>query len=763
VLVFAEPLDFNLPAQSAADALLAFSHQAKVEVIFSFDELSRVRSQEVIGRYEPDVALGRLLQGTGFAALRNSNGKFVVTANSRPTGAVRGRLQTPTGAPATGVQVRLFDARQTVTTARDGEFVFLEVLPGTYRVIATGAGYNPVEITGVTVKANTTLTLPAATLQLATDPLQLDPYVVEGESARLRPIGRNRYPLMDRTASGNLDLFRTENDALPYVILDREQITRSGVVNLNEFLQRELLDGNSSTLPADQDTGVPAWVAASSNLSMRGDRQPDETVVLVNGRRLPEILTGGYGVVPPEVNLIPLGLVQQVQVLPISASALYNGNPVGGVVNIILRPDANSTEVTTTYTNALNDFDAPQFSVSLQHGQMLLGGKLKMRLSASFTESMPPTEQELQHRSGVTTLAVPLESPIYGATPNIRSEDGTPLAALGNSPVTSVAPGADGSGGLAAFAGRSGVRNQNFFDSPGALSVSASSLDYPYGRRQKRGAFFGSATYDAYPWLQIGFDGLYARTVVNPGYSVLHADLAVPGTASVNPFHQDLLVSLNDVAPALGENYSEAHIESFSGVLGLLFKLPADWRISVDGQYGRNITRYRGIAGVDRDRWEELVAAGRYNPFRDTQLFAPSQDFYDRALVFYGGLGKFETRGDYDTLDIAGRVTNQKLKLPTGLRTLNLGTDYRRTHLADYHQQLRYADDSLASDPAEYEGRTLERMSIFGELQAPVVPANRLPRWLTGVETDLAGRYVFADTSKETNFAPTLALKVDFT
>ncbi|MCC5023507.1 MAG: TonB-dependent receptor plug domain-containing protein [Candidatus Synoicihabitans palmerolidicus] len=77
-------------------------------------------------------------------------------------------------------------------------------------------------------------------------------------------------------------------------------------------------------------------------------------MVLVNGRRLPEVLTSvgsqgaSNGYQPPDVNFIPLSLVQQVQVLPASASALYSGNAVGGVIHILLRPDLTRrrTEIT---------------------------------------------------------------------------------------------------------------------------------------------------------------------------------------------------------------------------------------------------------------------------------------------------------------------------------------------------------------------------------------------------------------------------------
>ena len=98
----AEPIDFNLPAQPAADALLAFSRQAKVEILFSFEELREVKSTEVVGRYEPVDALSHLLRDTGFIARRNEKGKFVVTRVTRPTGSIKGRLLGSDGRPPAG-------------------------------------------------------------------------------------------------------------------------------------------------------------------------------------------------------------------------------------------------------------------------------------------------------------------------------------------------------------------------------------------------------------------------------------------------------------------------------------------------------------------------------------------------------------------------------------------------------------------------------------------------------------------------------------
>jgi outer membrane receptor protein involved in Fe transport len=592
---------------------------------------------------------------------------------------------------------------------------------------------------------------------------RLEPYIVQGRSVRMRPLDDSAALLGPRRATGNLDLPRSENDALPFAIYTREQITRSGVIALNEFLQRAVLEGDAATRPPEQSGSFnfADGFAGSSNLRLRGYTE-NETVILINGRRLPEIQTSVTSTLPADVNFIPLSLIQQVEVLPASASALYSGNPVGGVINIVLRPDVTATEVNTTYTNTTGGYDAPQSSVSLQHGQSLLGGALRLRFNAVFASSEPATESELGLRAAHVARSPLPADPLFRATPNVRSADGAPLFGPGTASFTSVAPGADGSGGLAAFAGRAGVRSVDLFDSPGGMSASLTSADSPYGRRQRRATYFASVTYDPWPWLQLGVDATHSATVLNSGLDVLSAELSLPAASSFNPFGRPVLVALNETAPRLGDDYSEARIDFSSGVAGLLVRLPAEWRLSLDAQYARNVVQYRGLAGVDATRWQELVDQGSYNPLHDTQRGGPAAEFYDRALIFRGGRDRFVTLGDYDTLDAAARLSNQSLTLPTGRAAVIAGADYRRQRLADYREDDVYADGTPAADPTVKVGRTLERYSFFGELQAPLLPARRLPRWLHRLEGDLAARYVASAQGNEVNIAPTLGLKADF-
>lgn len=759
---WADTVNFTLPAQPADAALLAFSQQAKVEVLFSFDALHQVQSSSLNGRYEPEEALQRLLHGTGFVARRSGRQKFVVTPLAPATGSLEGRLLISEEEPAVDIRVSIPDTGQTTLTNRQGEFAFERLPPGSCQLVVNGEGYQPLHITEAEVRANQRTVLETQRLHAAQGLAQLEPFVVRDKSGRNGLFEREAKLLPPRTAVGNLDLRRTEDDVLAYTVYDRRQLVRSGVVNLNEFLQRELLDSDAATRPPEQDGGRDSFISSSTNLSLRG-YGTEETVILVNGRRLPEILYSGATPQLPDVNFIPLSLVQQVEVLPVSASALYTGNAVGGVINIVLRPDvdASASEVTLTYTNALSGYDAPQSSVSLLHAQTLLGGKLRVRVNASVTSTMPPVEAELRYHQNRDTPPELISEPVHRATPNIRSVSLEPLFGEGTSPLTSVPPGAKETPNLADFAERQGHPNLTFFDSPGALAPSLDSIDYPYGRKQQRNTYFGSVVYDLASWLQVGVDGTYSQTVANRGYDVLVGDLRLKASSAFNPFAQDVYVALNETAPLLGQNYSEARLDFTSLVVGMLIKLPCDWRLSLDTQYAHNMTRYRGLAGADPVRWQRLVDEGRYNPLRDTQVYGPPAAFYDDVLIYRGARGRFSTLGNYDTVDAALRATNESLVLPTGQAVLNAGVDYRLSHLAAFNDHRRYSDGTLAFEPIQWSGRTLQRYSAFGELQAPLVPKKWLPSWLRTAETDLAARYVAANSSKESNIAPTFGLKVE--
>ena len=764
--VFAEPIAFEVPAEKADVALLSFSRQAHVEVLFSYEALHGVDSSAVSGSLEPAEAIERLLAGTGFVAQRNARGRFVVVPAPKAPGSIQGKLVSVHGTPARGVHISLPSAHRIAVTDDNGAFEITGIAEGDYRLITSGAGFQSEDLASVHVDSGKVTLAPVPALKPRSEPTLLDTIFVKGANDH-DPTTDG--PEVDRMATGNLDLPRSENDALPYTIYNRTQIQRSGVVTLDQFLQRELLESDASTLPSDQNGAGAIYTSASDNLNLRGFGA-DETAILVNGRPLPQVynalsfLGGGSKTPPPDVNVIPLSMVERVEVLPVSASALYAGNPVGGVINIVLRPNINSTEVTATYTNAVHGFDAPQDSISIVNGETLLGGRLSVRLNATFTHTVPPTEAELGHIAA-TNAAYPPQptTALFRATPNVKSDNGSPLFAGSAASTTSVAPGANGAGGLAPFVSRQGVPSLGLFETPSGYSDSPLSADYAYGHRQQASSYLLSTTYDAFPWLELGVQGLYSHTVVNGGYDVFSGKLSEDAVNPMNPFGQKIDVTLNETTPLLGEDYEQAELTSASIVLSAIVRVTTNWKVTLDAQYAKSTTTYRGLAGVDASRWQGLVDQGLYNPLRDTQVYAPPKAFYDQVLEFYGVPGQFVTLGDFNTVETTARATNQAIALPLdwGTSVLNGGLDYRRDQLASYNGLLSYGDGTPVDGYTTYKGRSLAQVSGFGELQAPVIPVRIFPAWLHHVDLDIAARYTSASTSLGSSLAPTAGIKID--
>ena len=63
---------------------------------------------------------------------------------------------------------------------------------------------------------------------------------------------------------------------------------------------------------------------------------------------------------------------------------------------------------------------------------------------------------------------------------------------------------------------------------------------------------------------------------------------------------------------------------------------------------------------------------------------------------------------------------------------------YRRSHLAAYREESRYADGTLAGGFTDWANRSLQRYSVFGELRAPLLAPRFLPAPVRTLDADLA-------------------------
>jgi iron complex outermembrane receptor protein len=140
--------------------------------------------------------------------------------------------------------------------------------------------------------------------------------------------------------------------AMPIRVITRDQIDRSGAGNIAQALSylSEVSVNSTGDRSIGNNNGVGTGSSNSTTVQMRGLPR-GTTLVLINGRRAGESAsftdTGQF-----DLSTIPLSLVDRIEVLPAGSSAVYGGDGLAGVVNIVLRQDADGFEFRLRHSSA---------------------------------------------------------------------------------------------------------------------------------------------------------------------------------------------------------------------------------------------------------------------------------------------------------------------------------------------------------------------------------------------------------------------------
>ncbi|MEE4304017.1 MAG: TonB-dependent receptor [Wenzhouxiangella sp.] len=130
--------------------------------------------------------------------------------------------------------------------------------------------------------------------------------------------------------------------ALPVTVIDREAIELSGETSIADLLRNTTFNSFGSFRP---QSGSSAQ--SHGGISLRG-LGGNRTLVLIDGRRFPKNPFIGTG---QDLNAIPLGAVERIEILSDGASAVYGSDAIGGVINIITRKDYEGAQISYTYSN----------------------------------------------------------------------------------------------------------------------------------------------------------------------------------------------------------------------------------------------------------------------------------------------------------------------------------------------------------------------------------------------------------------------------
>lgn len=128
-----------------------------------------------------------------------------------------------------------------------------------------------------------------------------------------------------------------------------EQIEASGFTSVPELLRS--LSQNGGETQGQQSSMGAATTPGAQQVSLRG-LGPNHTLVLINGRRVADFplpLQGRSNFT--DVGNIPLGMIERVEVLTGSASAIYGSDAMAGVINFILKKSPDGTSIDYRYGN----------------------------------------------------------------------------------------------------------------------------------------------------------------------------------------------------------------------------------------------------------------------------------------------------------------------------------------------------------------------------------------------------------------------------
>ncbi|HEU5258766.1 MAG TPA: TonB-dependent receptor [Vicinamibacterales bacterium] len=457
-------------------------------------------------------------------------------------------------------------------------------------------------------------------------------------------------------------------------IYDRERIDRSGQTTVTDFL---------ATLPE-----VSLKSVESSNLSttvrLRGAVQ-GSPLILINGRRAQPVTGGaafgGYF----DLNTIPLSLVERIDILPVASSAIYGGEGLAGVVNIVLRSNFTGAEAGAGYQWAKNTDQQLYYA-----GAGWTTGDFSMSIIGSYSDrtSMFGKDRAITNSPDYRSVGGPnLGTQFFGVPANVSSVSGD-LPGLNSS--FAAVPVASSGVGLrpSDFAATAGTQNTGSFTRYQSLVPDS-----------HQGGLFLSANYRFDSALELFAEVLATRYklggVTTPPFLQL---ASVPASNAFNPFGATVLVSgLVQGAESLSKfSFNE---EFFRPLVGARGKIGAwQWEATVLNSQDRGSQDSYGQPNVAL-RTAALASsnpATALNPFVDGPMASPDvlASIYSNAVIT-------SYKADATIVDVFGR--GPLLTLPAGDLTTVLGAEYQK----DTFKRGFNAD------------RTAK--AVFAELRAPLI------------------------------------------
>lgn len=538
-----------------------------------------------------------------------------------------------------------------------------------------------------------------------------------------------------------------ENSA-PVLVIEREQIERSGWMSVGDLLQDLSVHG------AALNTTVNNGGDGTTRVDLRnlGDKR---TLVLVDGRRW---IAGIDGAV--DLNSIALAMIERIEVLKDGASAVYGSDAIAGVVNITTRRDLDGM-ATRAYVGQSEHGDGRVQTAEASVGHVDERSSVALGLSYFEQGSIFAGDREI---SAVPTHGLPGNDVSAGASATTQNG----LYGFGPRGICPFSPTGiyPANGRCTAPDGRPPTQNRSTFDpTTGGYRLFDPRRDgYNFQPEnylqtpQRRLAAFGhlqrELTDVASVHLQAYWNRRESAQQLAPMPLLVSSQLSgvsrvsVPASHVYNPFGQDVTGLFLRPGGQVRRFSQVADTTRLAlGLDGTLSVANRLWSWDFDVVHGRyriaettsglvDLGRYglalgpsfRDSSGVARCGTAAAVIADcvPFDPFRGPEALSPDILEY----IYYRGRDDTQTRGTSWHLGLTGDLFD----LPGGALAFAAGYENRREEGLSRIDERRAALDNLSNQ--DYGGK-LEVGEAYLELAVPLLSERP---WAQALEFNLAGR-----------------------
>ena len=688
---------YDLPAGEAASALKRFAEVSGRETLFAADAIRGVRTAAIRGEFSPQEALNKMLANTGLSAAPDATtGAFAVTKQGALEKNVASRPADPSAAAVANPKV--------------AQLVKMDQ----YDVL--GSRIRRTEVDGPSPVSTYNIDDIRATgaMNLA-DFMRTVPQTYNGVGA-----GRNSTPDDLNISAGQ----RTEN-LIPFP----PGAGVSPVLGTNAPVQ----------------TG-------SSGVSLRG-LGAGSTLVLVDGRRVAQSgernrgSNSGQGFV--DLNTIPLGLVERVEIITDGASALYGSDAVAGVINIVLKKSWVGTEVNGSVKMTAHG-GARERQTTVTTGVAGLGGRFRGTLAFNYYDRDPlfaaqrsfsknpdfrTTVQGYNATTGVPALGTDQRIQ-WGYPAAVQATATTGFVSIPGVRVLLAPAGAATTPPISAFERRTtndpGQTGAAIVAQGQRITNPASSLELVAAAERRgltaTGSFEVTKHIEAYGTYGFSDSRGFAKTL--PVYVA-----NVPVAAANNPFGEAIQFGM--MLPQWGQLSQQTKTQTHSLTAGVRGKLGETWRW--DTGYRWQDQKYHSISRTfNATAFNALAnnndATQRFNPFIDERVVgAVNQGALLEQTALYPTV---DGRSLLDSVDFT--ANGDVYTIWGGPIRAALGASYEKED--SKNTAVAFAGFPVVATPASYRDERTSR-AAFGELQVPLVgKPNRLPL-VYRLEANFAGRY----------------------